>query len=356
MPDAGVLNCPHCDVRAHSDDNFCTKCGASLAVAHVPGEQAGHGFAPQHHRSVRDTLLGSAAIVLAASALLRVIADLLVLIDALQNHAIAGVSIARGFALLGDAVTIPAFVFAAVGFLAPRGARMRRLWIAALFAGGAYAARFTADVISAVIEGTHHVSGTAVASDGVAAAGDVSILVAAMVAGVGLFHAAQIGGRVGPGRDGRLGWASVGLASAFLLFMVKDILSLIFYSDLHATGGLTTGLGFDAGGWGIAIAAGVIAAVAFLVSSQRQQDGQLDWWQRREVLLAVALSVFTAGALIGAIGDMIAAGALSGNGADGKTVASGWLAAVGAMGLMAGAACAATGFFLSRRSRAQMSR
>lgn len=102
-------------------------------------------------------------------------------------------------------------------------------------------------------------------------------------------------------------------------------------------------------GDGILIAAGIIAAVAFLISRQDQQRG-LAWMSRREGTLRLSTAVFAVVFLTLAIGSAMQAGAWSGRGIDWKIIAVFWLSAATNLFFTAAAVTASVGFFRSRNS------
>jgi hypothetical protein len=188
----------------------------------------------------------------------------------------------------------------------------------------------------------HGVNNKAIAAYSAAGAGSLGLTITAALAAAAFFWASGLARR-----DGMLGWSGTAISVAFVFTMTGTILLAVEYSDAGATGSYTAGTSIDAAGQGIAIGAGIVAAVAFFLSAGRQRRGQ-PWFRGREVLLGVASAVFAASFLVSAIGSLIVAGADSANGFNGKERAADWLTAVGTLGFVAAAALAAVGFFLSR--------
>jgi len=149
-------------------------------------------------------------------------------------------------------------------------------------------------------------------------------------------------------RDERLGWATGLGAGALLLICVSRILVVIFFSDLGASSGLTTGFGIDAAGQFIAVGAFVVAAVGFFASARRVSA---DLRLGRDLLLGIAAAVFSSGYLLVGIGDLVVAAALSKNGFDGSTIADGWLSTVQDFAFAAAAACVSIAFLITRSAQ-----
>lgn len=376
--------CPRCGAPMTAPPRYCSECGLELASQYqLPTREewlARQGTAPRPEivgaldlesptspsldtadgarpeagptptRSLRNALLGWAAVALAGGAGLSAIGDVLQLIDSIQSQAVAGLSVAYGLVLLSDLVATGAFAFAAVAFLGRSVDRSARLGIAAGLLGGAFVAALAGDTTNAAVFATHGVTSKLVVGSAFSAAADLGYAAAAVFAVSAFGRAAD--STVSPlaRRDGRLGAASLCLAVGLVLGMVSSILILLAFSDAGAPGGYTGGAGVDASGMGIASAAGITAAVAFLVSRSRQTAGRKDWFSRRDGMLGIAFGVLAVGFLLVTIGKFMQAGAVGGTGDNGKVVASYWLDAAGWLPIFAAPLCASVGFFLSQRS------
>jgi hypothetical protein len=300
-------------------------------------------------RFSRDSLVGSAALVFAASVLLSMIGNILLLVDVLQNHALALWSVGRGFALLSSVVTIAAFAVVSFAFLASREKRQRRLARGALVLAVAFTATSTADIVFAVVGGSQgFFAKTEVASYAAYALGYLTLALAALIATVAFFKNASGAGGALSKREGLLGWAGVCLAAAFALLMTSDILDVIYLSGAGATAEYTARSGGDA----VAIAAALVGVAALFVSRRRQEQAQPGWLAQRESILGVTLAVFAVAFLVTGIGGAVGSAADHANGFDRKEVTADWLSAIHSFGFMIGAACASIGFLRSRRSRA----
>jgi hypothetical protein len=293
-------------------------------------------------------LLGVAALILAGAAFLSLIGQLLVVIDGLQNHVLAGSDLANGFGFLDPLLSVAAFSLAGAAFLAGSAQLFRRLGFAAIVIGVASVASLAGDGINFGMEVAHDFPGTYSASDACSAASDLLTAAAAItvaVAFLGFYQGTPADRR--SLRDTRLGSAAILFGVASVLSLSAGILLVVFLSDYGATGGLTSGFGIASGGAAVEGVAAAIAAVGFFSARRKANHVAI-----RDRLLAFAAATFGLALLITAIGGLIGAGAASANGFDGKAQAQLWLVAIGALVSVGAAACASVGFFRSRPTSA----
>jgi hypothetical protein len=296
----------------------------------------------------RDRFLGFSAIVFAGSAVLFAVASLLQLIDALQGDAPTGYSVGAVFQMLSPIVAIPALALASAAFLLARRRRSSLLGMAALILVAAFTAGVVGDILFASVAATHDIGKKVIAAYSAAAVSDIGLVVAAAFAAAAFFAVAARGAQALNRRDGLLGFGSICIAVFFAFTATSTILFLLFYSDVGAVGGYTTGVGMAAGGEGVGVVAAILVAAAFFISMWRQQQERAGWLTGRDLTLGVGLAILALAFLLTAIGVVVVATADPKNGITGKQAASDWLAAVGYFGLLLTAACASLGFFLSR--------
>jgi hypothetical protein len=297
-------------------------------------------------RMSRDVLLGWAAGVLVGGAVFAAIGDLLRFIQILEVDRTADSQVAGGFRLLGSIVLIPAFVTASVAFFLDIEARAARLGKAGLLAAAAYATFTAGEVVATVAIDGRLVRVVVVSAVGVAAS--FALMVAASVTAVAFNGFART--TVTPDwilRDGRLGRANISLSVGGLLLVIGGILDLLV--DRVVRGVSNAGVVVATIGSAILIGAGVIAAVAFLISRQHQQRRPA-WMSRRDGTLGLSAVVFALAFLTMAIGGAMQAGAWSGSGIGWKSITSLWLSAATYLVFAAAAVTASIGFFRSRES------
>jgi hypothetical protein len=280
-------------------------------------------------RTTRDTFLAVGSAVGVGAGILTLISGALYLADQLATNYVTSLDVAEGLYVLSAVFAIGGFGAAFGGFrLESPSSRRGRLGLAGISFAASGAAGAAAHVVRAFEYGTHNLSGAFTASAAVEAASSLAFVAAGATVAV-----AFLSSRAGRRFDTALGWAGVALAVFFSLFAVSAFLAVIGYSDLHAPGGITGGVGVEAAGAVVAATGAVIAGLSFLTSA----DG-------REGLLAAAAVALAVGFLIVAIGGMTYAAADSDPWVSGKAVAADWLEAISWLGLMATAMCAAAGF------------
>jgi hypothetical protein len=297
---------------------------------------------------LRDSLLGAGAVGFGGALVLSMIGDLLELIHAAGDASPLGSSVASGFAVGSDLLLIGALTVASVALLAGPAWREKRLAQAAMLASGSFAFDAIANAISAGVDSDLGYPGTEVASDIISAIASVVAAAAIFVAARAFLAAASTPPEDQAERDGRLGWASGGLAANFLLSMVSGILTAIFFSDIGATTSLTDGAGVAVAGDAIAVPGAAVAAVAFFFSRHNQRQRVLDWFVRRDRLLGIGLGILAFGLLMAAIAGMMAAGAFPENGITGAPATAAWLSSVALLIAAGAVSVAAVGFLRSR--------
>ena len=227
------------------------------------------------HRSRRDSLLGAMGLTSGSSFLLYAIGSVLLLVDLLNNHAIAGLSIAQGLDLVFSIVLIDGLSLVGTAFLIRPARRASMLRNGSAIVAGAFITEFISLAITAGVVAAHHAPGTLTASFIVQALGRGLATAFAVVVSIAFGTAAALPAGGHPRRDMQLGWASIVGAAAALLVMVGAILSVIAPSDLGSAGGDTAGVGIAAGGLAALMGALVITAVALMLSSQHQRWHEL---------------------------------------------------------------------------------
>jgi hypothetical protein len=143
-------------------------------------------------------------------------------------------------------------------------------------------------------------------------------------------------------RDGRLGRANIGVAVGGLLFVIRGAVGLSV--DRVYPGISNAGVVVEIIGNGILIAAGIIAAVAFLKQKRAAR------MSRRDGRLGLSTAVFAVVFLTLAFGSAMQAGAWSGRGVDWKIIAVFLLSAATNLFFAAAAVMASVGFFRSSNS------
>lgn len=387
------LVCPRCGASAAADSKFCGNCGLDLSSqfelptrgewearqTRIGGADAGANGAgqasPGRNRTVdvdplavpaaastpipgpemapkrRNTLLGSAGIIVASSFVFTLIGAILVFVDALTLHAPAPTSIGEGLSFAVQAVLIAGFTLAGLALLGSETARPHRLRVGFVVSASAivvYAcAQLTVDIERAV----QHTNGTYLASLFV-------FVVSLVTAGVSLFLVSRAFNNRVSSRgssdlnrcDLMLGWGAAVFVAAIVLKLVADIIALVFFSDNQAPGGITGGYTLTVVGDIVVLGAGIIATIAFFqaVSRRRRTQPVVAW---RDGVLAIGTGIASVGFLLAAIGGMVYAGATSSIGFDGKIVAAGWLTAVQILTWMSAFICASIGLTLSWRRK-----
>jgi hypothetical protein len=293
--------------------------------------------------SLRRNLLGAAAATLAGGALLGFVAALVTLIDSFDSErASEVVSEVSGFLAAG--VFVAALSLAAIAFFGKVPSRSSRLWMAfALAALSLLLNAVSSGVATYLYATTDFVPGTGTAFNVVQATSYLVATAAAWIAAIAYLRSERSGIAV---RDERLGWATGAGAGAFLLAGVARILELIFFSDLGALSPLTAGLGVDAAGQFVAVAAFVVAAVGFFAGARADS---VVGRSRRDALVGIGAAVFAGAYLLVSIGDLIASSSLSKNGFGGATIAAAWLGSVESMAICGAAVCVAIAFMGTRR-------
>ncbi len=212
------------------------------------------------------------------------------------------------------------------------------------------AGAYTAMAASYAVMATGHgLSAKGVATYAVGAVSAVMVVVAACIAAVafgGFAKTVAVTDQIA--RDGRLGWANLGLALGAFLFMVTGILESLV--DRVISGGYTDGMEIAAAGQGVGALAAITAAWAFLISRQHQRK-QVDWVPQRDSTLGLATSVFAVAFLLMMVGAIVEASAASASHFDVKGVAALWLYSATNLAFTVAAASASIGFFRSARRR-----
>jgi hypothetical protein len=372
--------CARCGSAADAGDKFCGSCGLDLGVefepstreewpardpdAHQSWDRAAFGGPPLPpaagavSRAVTTTgpdqsrpekLLGAGGLTISGSSALSAIGSLFLLVYVLANHAPAGVSVATGLDLLFALLLITGFAFIGSGFLARSDAQSGLLRLGTGITAAALFAPFVADSILTGVAAALHAGGTAIAVLVLLALGYLTASVGAVSAAIGFGTSTAANSAK---RSTRLGSASIVIATAALLAGVANLIGTAVGSGLGAPGTVTTGAGIEAGGLLILMSAALVAAVGFLLASQRERKGD-SCGRVRDVLLAVAMTAAAVSFLLIMIAEMLNAASTASAGADGKVVAAGWLVAVQYFAWVAAAICGAVRFFLSaQRSQA----
>jgi hypothetical protein len=374
--------CPRCGASADADSRFCRTCGLELASQyHLPtgGEWLSrHGDAASTskpsslwaatgtnrttraptrapdptraaHAGTRGEadppaprlLLGWAAATFGVGALFATVASLLLLVEALQQHALTGVSAAQSVDLVSNAVFAVALAVATTAFVGAPASRARRLGSGALVACLAFVLEVVSNGITTGVDAAHHVDGKIIAATAIQGTSELAAAAAAVVVASTFLHFPP------QRRDGGLGWANIVLGFAFVVAMVSTILFDIAYSDVGFSGGFTSGLGLSASGQGIAIFAAGSGATVFLMAAHRQAHNGRGRNQR-DRRLAVATGVFAVAFVLITIGQMVAAGSVSTSGVNGEFIASLWLGGAQYLAYTTSAVVASFGLILSR--------
>jgi hypothetical protein len=277
--------------------------------------------------SRRDSLLGLAAGGLAAGFLLYTIARLLELTDSFVRPYPTELQAAAGLHVLSAAAAAAAFALAATALLRDPERRAERLSMATAALATSFLAGAVGHATTTVFLSTQRFTQRgAEEAFAVQAAGAFALAVAAVVAAAAF--------RAQP-RDRLLGWSCAGLAVGFAVLTVGAILTARMYSDL-ATSHYVAGLGAVAAGNAIAVAATLVAAVAFLGSPDRAT---------RDIRLGGACAVAFGAFLVAAAGYLLVAWLAPSNGADGRLVAADWLVATGTVGFAGAFLYAAAGLW-----------
>jgi hypothetical protein len=245
-----------------------------------------------------------------------------------------------GFQAGENLILILAFVLVGIGFLGASHKRTRRMSLAGLVAAFAFLVLVTANSIHAgVYNDTHHVPGTLVASDVVAAIG-AAFLAAAAASVAAEYRRRKATGPRPPGGTSGLPLATILLALGFVLSMTSQIL---FYDAILEREGLVLTIV----GSGLAAIAALIATLAFL-SSRRQADQDLPAGVlHRDALLAAALIIFAGAFALQGLGLAIHAHKSLAISLTDKEHAASWLEAASFWVLGLGALCATAAFSFS---------
>jgi hypothetical protein len=290
-------------------------------------------------------LVASGSAVAVVGFLVSGVAVLLTLIEVTRiGFAPASYKLGQGFDIGHDAVLAVAFALASVAFAGRIEARGRRIAHAAMVAAVAFTAWVVAQALYAASEPRH--AGSLLTSDVLAALAAAVLVAAASAAAIAFRHADATSRADQSRRDGLLGLAAGGLAVSLALSTASAI---VFMTSVTLAGGGDAGLRVSMAGLAVAIGGGAIAASAFVVSRHQQRQAAERWMSRREGLLAISLAVFVVGFLLIGIGNAIIADA-SRNFTPGLVTTAHWLEAISGWVVSGGAALAATGFFISRRS------
>jgi hypothetical protein len=239
----------------------------------------------------------------------------------------------------------------AAAFLTNARSRARRLSIGFTLLCAASGLSFAAGLTDTIIAGVHHASGTYTASTGTDAVYSLLLAAAAATAAVAFATRHRKTAADWSSAEHLFGWAAIAATAAVAVAMISSILALIAYSDAGASSSFTVGFGILAGGQAISIAAGVIAAIAFLNAAHRQQEGDPDWLTTRDGMLAVAVTVLAVAFAMNMVGTILSSAAASSNGFDGKAVAGDWLLMIRNLTFACGLAVASIGLFMSWRAR-----
>jgi hypothetical protein len=295
--------------------------------------------------TTRNTLLRWATGTFAAGATLGALGYVLRFVEALEFDRRVDLQVATGFRLIGSVLLIPAFAVASTAFALNANARAARLGQAARTAAVAY----TAFVVSEVtILTTQRLPAKFVAVYVLGAVGSLALVVAACftaVAFIGSTKATTTVDRVV--RDQRLGRANISIAVAALLWVIGALYGLEV--DRLVRGISNAGMIVLAFGDGVFIAAGILAAVAFLTSGERQQRG-LAWMSRRDRALGLSTMAFAFAYLMIAVGLAMQASAWFGFGLDWQPLAALWISVATNAVFTVAAVIACGGFWRSRES------
>jgi hypothetical protein len=295
--------------------------------------------------TTRDTLLRWAAGTFAAGATLGAIGYALRFVGALEFDRKAELQVAVGFRLIGSALLIPAFAGASTAFALDAKARAALLGKSALIAATAYAAFAVSEV---TILTAQRLPAKFVAVYVLGAVGSLALVVAACftsVAFIGSTKATTAVDRVV--RDRLLGRANISVAVAALLLVIGALYRLEV--DRLVRGISNAGVIVVAFGDGVFIVAGIIAAVAFLTSGERQQRG-LAWMPRRDRALGLSTMAFAVAYLTIAVGFAMQASAWSGFGLGWKPLTAIWISVAANAVFTVAAVVACSGFWRSRGS------
>jgi hypothetical protein len=292
-------------------------------------------------RSARSNLLAAGAGVGVIAGVLRVVATSLAFADLFSFPIPVGtwLKVASGFDVLAWVFVVAAFGVALAGFLVrSRRTRATVLAVSAGLFAGCGVSLLAYALIELVQQWGYGLTWTYRASGCAEAAAGLSVAVAGVLVAIGFLSSRP---------DGLLGWGAIGLAGHFGLlataysFALAEVLTVSFGA---IPGEISWGLGTHAGGQLLVAAGAVVASVAFFRSNGRRKRGE-PWQARRESSLGVAAVVIAVGFLVGAVGLMLLASRVGG---DGRHLAEYWLQAVAELLLAGTATCGAVGFFLSR--------
>src|SRR4051794_24068343 len=172
----------------------------------------------ESNRSSRDILVGCAAGIAVVAFLSLASALLLKLLNDDQIGVVpSAYHVGRGFDVAHGVVLGAAFGIASAAFLASVEVRERRLALAAGVAACAFTVSVVAQALYAEAEIAHHLPTELVTSD-LMNAGAAAIYLAATATAAVAFHKARSTRAADQsGRDGRLGWAAIGLAAGAAL-------------------------------------------------------------------------------------------------------------------------------------------
>jgi hypothetical protein len=304
--------------------------------------------AQSKQRSLRDTLLGVAAIVFSCSQALAVVGSILLLADMLKNLVARGLITAQSFDVAGDLLRVAGFALAAAAFLGRPPDRAGKLRAGLILVAGGYSAWCFSDVARTIRYAKTHAGKAYVASHAILGVSDLLVAVAAATAATAFAGALHAAAGVRAQRDKRLGWSSIFLAAGISFAMISSVLFLKAFPGLGATSGFTAGFGVAAAGEAVGIVGPVIAAVAFLNSAQRQEQGGASRLRDREGILATAAAFLAIGLAISALGSIESASAGSINGFDNPSLTAAWLDVSRQLGWAAGIGVTCVGFLLSR--------
>jgi hypothetical protein len=305
---------------------------------------------------LRDKFLAFAAMILVGCLLLEASGDLLRIIDSVQTESLTGFVIGGVFALLSSLAGVPAFLLLAIAMLAPPSRRQARIATVAAVLTASFVLDAIGNASYSATAGTNGFPGKLVANTALSATQSFVLTVGAVLALIAFLQSAHSSesadssGRSTRKRDGLLAWTSGCIAVAFIPAAIASVLLAMLFAEFDATQGLTTGVGIGAAGSGILAGAGVLTAIAFGLSRNKNAD----WGAgRRDRMLGPAAIVFATGFLVACIAGIVFAAAEPANGFSGMTTAADWLSAFSSLGFAVAASAAAVGFFLSYESSAR---
>jgi hypothetical protein len=383
--------CPRCGVDADLNNRFCGSCGLELATqfelptrsewrakneptsAVAPSQPAPSGglvdpavlppptspplrvdpqfgftggapgtFTSSASTPFRETMLGTAATIVASFGILGVVGAFIALLHGIHLHELTGLSVGAGAEVAGELLWLAAFGVAGFAFFGASSSRLRRLRVALpIFALGLFALAST-HLIEGGMDASHGALASVVASEFVLGAADLLLAASAIVAVVAMGRALSDPERGGAKMNALMSFAAFVFALGWGGRVVGEVLRILYYNHFGVGGSLTTSFGVFGGAAAFGVASGVIAGIAFLKAGEERRAFGSTLSVARERLLGVSFIVVAFGALTALVGGIIFT---SIPGLEGTAKTTTWLVAIDEVGIVVAAICAVVGFF-----------